>query len=249
VNKKEELLKLTILTYNINKSRNWFFRDTPRNILRNLILDRKADIIFLQEFSGENRENYLGDLEAFADGIWSDFAYGKNSIYENGHHGNAILSRFPIVAWDNTNISTNPLEKRGLLYAKVSLPSTRGSKEVGLYCVHLDLLQRGRNKQMATIVEKVRERSTDTPYIIAGDFNDWNFKLDRLIEKSLGIYDSSYNVNGKFTKTFPSYFPILCLDRIYTKGLVPLKTFNHQNNNIVLLSDHLPVMTDVVLSE
>ncbi len=32
-----------------------------------------------------------------ADEIWPHFAYGKNAIYSAGHHGNAILSKHPIL--------------------------------------------------------------------------------------------------------------------------------------------------------
>lgn len=43
--------------------------------------------------------------EFLADTMWSDYAYGRNAVYPEGHHGNAVLSRFPIEYYENRDIS------------------------------------------------------------------------------------------------------------------------------------------------
>lgn len=37
--------------------------------------------------------------------IRRDFAYGRNAVYTQGHHGNAILPQFPIVHFANHDMS------------------------------------------------------------------------------------------------------------------------------------------------
>ena len=253
---KDAQMNLTILTYNINKFRNWLFKEISRNALKDLILSVNADIIFLQEFSGENRKRkkIIHELEGFIDNIWSDFAYGKNSIYEGGHHGNVILSKYPIVHWENINISTNFLEKRGLLHARISIPFLQNNilqhnKEIDLYCLHLNPLQKGRSKQIREIIKIVSEKKLGTPFIIAGDLNDWNFKLDKIIAKDLNVIESTLQISGAHTKTFPSFSPHLCLDRIYTRGLIPLEILKYPLDGSHLLSDHLPLAIKVSLNE
>src|SRR3569623_906615 len=82
-------------------------------------------IVFLKEVLGfhppaEEKQLHLDNqFEYLADEIWSHFAYGKNAIYSEGHHGNAILSKYPIIQHSNINVSTNQLEHRGLLHAHI----------------------------------------------------------------------------------------------------------------------------------
>ncbi len=54
--------------------------------------------------------------------MWSDYAYGRNAVYPEGHHGNAVLSRFPIEYYENRDISVGNGEKRGLLYCRIVPP-------------------------------------------------------------------------------------------------------------------------------
>ena len=51
--------------------------------------------------------------EFIADQVWREVAYGKNAVSQHGHHGNAVLSRFPIVAHENLDISAHAFESRG----------------------------------------------------------------------------------------------------------------------------------------
>ena len=54
--------------------------------------------------------------------MWSDYAYGRNAVYPEGHHGNAVLSRFPIEHYENRDVSVGESEKRGLLYCRITPP-------------------------------------------------------------------------------------------------------------------------------
>jgi len=237
------------MTYNINKSRDWLFKESSRQKIKELILEVDADVVFFQEFSGDMKfKSTDHELESFADEIWSHFAYGKNSVYEEKHHGNVILSKYPILSWKNIDISTNRFEKRGMLCVRLIIPIEEKNQYVDLYCVHLDLSQLGRNRQISKIIKEVSTTSARVPYIIAGDFNDWNLKLDKKINKSLDVVECNAVMNNnKLVNTFPSFFPFLALDRVYVSGFFPDRSYKYKAARKLLLSDHLPVVTQVTL--
>src|SRR4051812_17527095 len=98
---------LRVATYNIHKGLSFFNRRMVIHELRDHLRALNADVVFLQEVRGDHMrrarrfDNWpdQSQCEFLADSIWTDFAYGKNAIYDAGHHGNAILSRFPIFRW------------------------------------------------------------------------------------------------------------------------------------------------------
>jgi endonuclease/exonuclease/phosphatase family metal-dependent hydrolase len=54
----------------------------------------------------------------------------------HGDHGNALLSKFPIRAHDNLDVSVHGNEERGLLHCQLEVP---GHEQVHTVCVHLGL--------------------------------------------------------------------------------------------------------------
>jgi endonuclease/exonuclease/phosphatase family metal-dependent hydrolase len=233
----------------MHKGFGFFSRQYVLRELREAIRSVNADIVFLQEVMGVHpervRENDYGpQFEFLADEIWSHFAYGKNAVYSNGHHGNAILSKFPFIAFENINISTNPLEQRGLLHAQIrTIPD---GEPLHLVCLHLDLLERGRKQQMHSLVDRVREHIDDEcPLIVAGDFNDWKRKFSDPLEESLNLNESGVVHTGGHAKTFPSWRPILALDRIYIRKF---KVLTHQVLSGLpwgKMSDHAAVVAEL----
>lgn len=249
-------MKLKILSYNIHKGYDWKMQNYFLHDMKELIKSSQADIVFLQEVVGKNnvyKKKGLIDsqFEFLADSVWAHYSYAKNSLYDHGHHGNLILSRYPIESWENVNLTTNLLEKRGLLICKIQIPHLI-NKNVYAACVHLDLLQSGRSLQYQIIKDKILDLklADDLPLIIAGDFNDWNKKSTTVFEKDLKMQEAYKEIHGKFAKTFPAGFPMLCLDRIYTRNLKILRSgildrAAHQNH----FSDHLPIFSEVELNE
>jgi endonuclease/exonuclease/phosphatase family metal-dependent hydrolase len=46
-------------------------------------------------------------------------AYGMNAVYDHGHHGNALISRFEIASIRNQDVSDHAYESRGILHCVV----------------------------------------------------------------------------------------------------------------------------------
>lgn len=249
---------IKILSYNIHKGFDWKNKNYFLKEMKEFIKSSHADIVFLQEVVGKNnkyKEQGMIDaqFEFLSDQLWPHFSYGHNAVYDHGHHGNLILSKYPIESFENVDISTNTWEKRGLLTCKITLPENESCRQKFFYaaCSHLNLLHTGRLLQYQKIKAHILTKNCDhdTPIIIAGDFNDWNEKCAHVFEDDLGMEEAHKAIHGKFAKTFPAFYPLLSLDRIYVKNLKvkasiilePKKT----HNLLAHLSDHRPVYCEV----
>ena len=234
-----------ITTYNIHKGFSQFNQRMVLHELKEELRRVHTDIAFLQEVLGEHKEHAQrhrgwpekSQYEFLADSIWPEFAYGKNSVYPEGHHGNAVLSRFPITKWENIDISAHMLESRGLLHCEIAIP---GWQEP-LHCVnvHLGLGQRGRNKQIAAIRDRIQSVvPAHAPLIIAGDFNDWRRTAGDFLARTLHVQEVFEHLHGKPAKSYPSSMPMLSLDRIYFRGLKVKGAYVYHGRPWSRISDH-----------
>ena len=248
-------MRIRTLSYNIHKG---FQTGGKRFVLpeiRELIRTLNIDIVFLQEVIGEHERRAqnisrwpsTSQYEYLADNMWSSFSYGKNAAYSDGHHGNAILSRFPIVSSENCNISTNKFEKRGFLSARVEIPSS--GFQFTACCTHLDLTERGQKKQATKISTLVTERvPPNEPLILAGDFNDRRDRLRSILETELRLTEVVRQASGKLQPTFPAMWPLLSLDRVYVRHFEVISGFVLRERTWRRLSDHLPVIAELEIA-
>jgi endonuclease/exonuclease/phosphatase family metal-dependent hydrolase len=244
--------RIKILSYNIHKG----FSLNNRFVLRAIkeaIQSTGVELCFLQEVIGENQKHskkvedwpVQPQLEFLADTIWTHHAYGKNAVYQEGHHGNAILSHNQMIAWENIDISNNRFERRGLLHATIE-PLKPGEKEVHLICVHLDLFEKGRTVQLEKIVKRIYDHVPDEcPLIIAGDFNDWRENASSILEDGLGVKEVFQSLHGKHARSFPAWFPFMPLDRIYVRGFTPIEARCFTAKPWDRLSDHGALLAEL----
>jgi endonuclease/exonuclease/phosphatase family metal-dependent hydrolase len=235
---------LKIATYNIHKGFSQFNRRVVLHELRARLRELDADIVFLQEAQGEHKRHperhpdypEIAQHEFIAEEVWPHCAYGKNAVYEEGHHGNAIISRFPILQSFNTNISAHRFESRGLLHTEIELA---GRQRVHCLCAHFGLFAKGKSEQMRALIEYVRnEIPRDALLIIAGDFNDWRNIMSRSLSSELDVHDVFHLRSGKLARSYPAVLPLLRLDRIYVRGFSVLQSDVHSGGKWQRLSDH-----------
>lgn len=228
-----------VFSYNIHKGFGPGLRKYTLHRIRDAIRDAHPDLVFLQEVSGQHLDHKQSQFEYLSEDLWPHFSYGKNAVYVGGHHGNAVLSKFPIVSWKNIDISLNRFEKRGLLHAQLQVPS---GEIIHAFCTHLNLLEAGRSEQVSRIVAYI-ERNTrpEEAMIFAGDFNDWRQRVSLKLRSSLVLQEVFVEKRGRAASTFPSVFPLLCLDRIYTRGFEVQDVSQFFGKPWTQLSDHLPL--------
>ncbi len=246
---------LRVLSYNIHKGFNAGQEFTLEG-MKSAIELVHADLVLLQEVQGvhdthkKKVKNWptVTQFEYLADRIWPHYAYGKNAVYTKGHHGNAILSKYPMTFWENINISTNRFEKRGMLHAILEIPKLPGV-HLHAICIHLDLLQKGREKQLDRLIERIQAVVPfDAPLIIAGDFNDWRESATKCLHKELGTEEVFEMHRGQHARTFPVWFPFLRLDRIYYRGVQVQDTKCLTGEPWSRLSDHAALFADITIS-
>lgn len=232
---------LHIVTFNIHKGVSSFNARLVLHKQRELIRKLHADIVFLQEVRGaheRHRQLSLGGQHEFlAEQIWPNFAYGKNAVMSGGHHGNALLSKFPITHWDNEDISANKIEQRGLLHCEIAVPGW--PQHLHCVCVHLGLFSVWRQRQISALIHRIQRLvPEDAPLIIAGDFNDWQQKIGNILTSQLNLSEVFAGVEGKNARSFPSLMPILRLDRIYIRGFHLQHCEVHSGIDFANVSDH-----------
>ncbi len=236
-------------TLNIHKGLSFFNRRMVIHELRDGLRKIDADIVFLQEVQGLHERNALrfgawpqaAQHEFLAGDEW-EHAYGCNAVYDHGHHGNAILSRFPILSADNHDVSNHRFERRGLLHCRIAVPGF--DEPLDCACAHLSLHEKGRRRQLDALGAHL-PGSRKAPMIVAGDFNDWRHLASRTLAQRLDLTEVSVMHSGRPARTFPSIMPVLSLDRIYVRGFRVLDAQAHRGAPWSLLSDHLAVSAEL----
>lgn len=246
-------LSFRLLTLNAHKGFSFLNRRFVLGELREAVRALSADIVFLQEVLGshERHASRLSDwppvpqYEFLADTMWKDFAYGRNAVYTEGHHGNAVLSKFPIVRYENHDISVHGRERRGLLHCVLQVPG-RGM-DIHVICTHLALFEAHRRQQLERLCHLVHERiPPDVPLLVAGDFNDWRLRADALLARC-GLREAFREAHGRLARTFPARWPLLRLDRIYYRNARVRNPAVHSVRPWSHLSDHAPLSAEVEL--
>jgi endonuclease/exonuclease/phosphatase family metal-dependent hydrolase len=245
---------LKLLTVNLHKGFSAFNRRFVLHELRDAIRAVAADVVFLQEVLGDHRHHaarvqrwpVTPQYEFLADSIWPEFAYGRNAAFPGGHHGNALLSKWPIVHQRNHDVSVDGPERRGLLHCRLQWPGT--ALQVHTICVHFGLREAHRARQMYLLCGLIeREIPADAPLIVAGDFNDWRLRAHARLAACAGLREVFVEHDGRAALTFPARLPMLGLDRIYVRGVSALRPLALPRRPWTHLSDHAPLAAEVTL--
>ncbi|MEZ5570300.1 MAG: endonuclease/exonuclease/phosphatase family protein [Halioglobus sp.] len=242
------------MTLNLHKGLGLFNRSFVLPAIRDAIRAVSADIVLLQEVVGEHT-GFAGQFEDWplesqyeflADSTWQQFAYGKNAVADNSHHGNAVLSKYPIADWRNYEISSNTGEARGALHCQVAIPHV--PERLDVVCVHLGLREIERQQQLNTLCDRIdKQVPAEAPMIVAGDFNDWRCRASRILRERLALSDVFSEIQKRPPRTYPVKIPMLRLDRIYSRNLVSKRPEVLSGPPWSRLSDHAALTVDIAL--
>jgi endonuclease/exonuclease/phosphatase family metal-dependent hydrolase len=233
-------MKIRILTYNIHKGFSIGNRRFILDQIKRSIVASHADLVHLQEVGGHHQG--AQHFEVIADQTWPHFAYGKNAVHTRGHHGNAILSKFPIISSENQDVSLNQYERRGLLHATINMGHT---SPLHAFSLHLNLRESDRLEQIARLSKRLSSMvPDDAPVILAGDFNDWRKSVTPILMRDHQLNEAFVELTGKHARTFPSFMPVLPLDRIYYRNLLCTSVSTLRDGGWKEISDHLPIIAE-----
>lgn len=193
---------IRVVSYNIHKGKSATGGRESLPDLRLGLYGLAPDLVFLQEVQGRN--DLYGSLDAqhesLAAALAMNTAYGCNAVRQHTDHGNALLSRFPILQYENQDISDHRLEQRGLLHAIIDV----GGRPVHCIVVHLGLFKGGRTRQTQALLDRIKRIVPEQePLLIAGDFNDWDNRLAPIFVEQLGLYEVfSFSPQGAEDRRF-----------------------------------------------
>ena len=234
--------KFRLITYNIRKGKGASGRlDGSVAKLGRALLEHHPDVMSCQEvFHGFakpiEQSAQLGEL------LGLPHYYLPNRTRRVGHHGNATFTHYPVLGMDNYDISTNPVEKRGVLHLKLNLHG----KVLHVFNAHLGLNQRQRSVQIrhiANIIQKTCQ--PDEALVLAGDFNDWNRVIDRYVTKKMGLVNVFGHVRGVESRTWHARRLVFNLDRVYVRHIRSVHTQRLAGAPWNELSDHLPLWAEL----
>ena len=238
---------LRVATYNIHKGVQGLGprRRLEIHNLGHAVEQLDADIVCLQEVRKMHRreEQYF---TRWPDLPQADFLapegyeaiYQTNAVTRHGEHGNALLSRWPIIAHQHEDMSDHRFEQRGLLHVEVVVQGC----PIHVIVIHLGLIPASRMRQIEQLRRFIlREIPAEMPLVVAGDFNDWGSQVRR----SLGSI--RLVSHDKFHATFPARLPLVQLDHVYARGLQPLGLEVPRGRIWWRMSDHLPLLADFQL--
>ncbi|MGC8808258.1 MAG: endonuclease/exonuclease/phosphatase family protein [Thiomonas sp.] len=250
-------MELRVASYNIHKGVLGHGPAKRASILelQSALQGLQPDLVFLQEvqflhlrnarrLSGwptQPQHDFLGDA------LGLHAAYRTNACTRHGEHGNALLSRYPIIDVAHCDVSDHRFEQRGLLHVQVALP--QGGP---LHCivVHFGLFAVSRQRQTERLLDYIAAKvPPQAALIVAGDFNDWHGRIGpQLLQQGLvDVSEPPLKANGKTAwrkrvRTYPARLPLVPLDRIYARGLTAVEIGLGWGRGWARLSDHAPLL-------
>ena len=232
-------MRLRVVTYNVHKCRGLDGRvDVSR--VAGVLRDVAAGVIALQEVLANQAEVISADL-----GL--PFVLGENRRHRGYGYGNVVLSRFPIVAMHNYDLSVRGREERGCLRADLRLEP---GVMVHVFNVHLGtaLIERRHQGRKLIAPELLANQSFRAPRIVLGDFNEWTHGLaTRLLRSHLVSADLRAHLERP--RTYPGFLPFLHLDHIYYDPALRLERLElHRTPKALVASDHLPLWGEFMFS-
>lgn len=232
-----EARRFVVATFNVHQCVGSDRRHDPHRIAA-VIREIEADAIALQEVdSGEGAESGIDQFEFLANATGMQPIAGPTLRDHRGDYGNAILTRLPILATQNLDLSVPGREPRGVL--DVTLDA--GGHVLRLIATHLGLHWKERRKQVAGLVDLLGPASDET-VVLLGDMNEW-----MPIGHSMGPLFRLLGMPPR-CRTFPAIRPIFSLDRIWCRPSTALTGVEaHKTRLSRVASDHLPLKAELWL--
>lgn len=238
-----------IATYNIHKCRGLDRRVRPERIAE-VLAGTNADIIALQEvWSTPDDEAGADDQAGFIARALGMSAYaGINRRLGAGDYGNVILSRLPVTAATNYDLTCERREPRGCLRVDMEMgredaPPVR----LRIFNLHLGTSFFERRHQARRLLDEniLGRADASGARLVLGDFNEWTRGLaSRLLSMHMRAADPRTHLPR--ARTYPGVLPVLHLDHIYyDDAQLELTRLELIRTRLALVaSDHLPLVAD-----
>ncbi len=242
-------MRVRVLSYNIHKCIGGLDRRYRPERIVATVAHYQPDLVLLQEVdqgvprsNGDRQVDLLGDQLGFAHRAW----FPNVEVRGGGQYGNAILSRWPLEAVANVDLTIGRRKRRSVLHGEVRVRHDDFDRTVHVFNMHLGLSQAERKLQLRTFLDchPFAGLHHDTPVIVGGDLNDVYGTLGRLLEPA------GFRGVARPPRTFPAWGPLRALDSLYVRGTARLLELGRGEIAVArAASDHRPLIADVQLAE
>lgn len=228
--------RIRVMTYNIHHGKSLFGVHSI-DAISEIIADNDLDIVGLQEVdNGMLRSRFRNQAEYLGLKLDMNYAFGENINILGGKYGNAILSRHPIIEYENYSLPSGR-EQRGFLRATIDV----NGKHLQFIVTHLGLNDEERATQLEIIKRHIETLQQEV--ILVGDFNALQESPEiRSISK---ILQDSGDLTGKYE--LPTFdLPLLSkrIDYIFVGQGFRIDDYEVIKSRS---SDHYPVKVELVL--
>jgi endonuclease/exonuclease/phosphatase family metal-dependent hydrolase len=226
--------RLVVATYNVHTCVGVDRRYDPPRVAQ-VLRELDADVISLQEVDARKRgDRHIDQWHYFAEATGLAAVPGANVRDHRGRFGNAVLTRWPVRQVRLIDLSVPGHEPRGAIDLDLEI---RG-RLVRVVATHLGLRAPERRQQTKLLLDAVEANGGgEDGLIIMGDLNEWRGRRGGIpaLDRELG--------RAPAPRTFPSWCPVLPLDRIYAGGPAVLEEVEvHRSALARVASDHLPLL-------
>lgn len=224
----------TAVSYNIHRC---VGTDGKRDLQRvaAVIQDTKADIIGLQEVdfnpAGEKKSHQL-DFLAEVTGMKA--VAGPTKRRADIEFGNALLTRWKITHVRFHDLTVVRRQPRGVIDAEIVCKG----KIVRVLVTHFGLALNERRRQARSLLKILRQQKANYALtLVIGDINEWR-------PRGFALYSLDGHMGkAPSRRSFPSFFPVFALDRIWVKPRTALLQVKIAHSSLArTASDHLPVL-------
>jgi len=231
-------LSVRVVTYNVHTCVGVDRRYDPGRIAA-VLREIDADIACLQEVDARRGRGRHADQWAYlGEATGCRVVLGAGVRDQCGRFGNAILTRFPVLNARSIDLTVGGWEPRGAIDADLLF----GDRVLRVIATHFGLRAAERrlqaNRLMAALGGSLPpHRREAEAVLLMGDLNEWRGRSGaiRAFDRQLGPSAAE--------RTFPSWMPVLALDRIYADGPAVLRDIEVYRSPLArLASDHLPLV-------
>jgi len=228
-------MNVVVASYNIHRGRGV---DRRRDVDRiaDVIAEMEPDVIALQEVVRGTGDLRADQADYLAKRLDMELVMGVTRGYgAEGHYGNAVLTRLPVIGHARCDLSHRTREPRGALRVDLSV----SGRTLHIFNCHFGLAFGERRHQLSMLAGFIRASTgLEGPRVLMGDFNEWHRGP---ITRGLRLEFSS--PMRRMRRTHPSFFPLFRLDRIYWDVELEGQAFHpHRSRLARVASDHLPVV-------
>jgi len=227
-----------VVTYNIHTCVGVDRRYDPARIGM-VLREIDADIACLQEVDASRPSARHTDQWVYLGAATGcRVVTGTGVRQRHGRFGNAILTRFPVLAARLIDLTVAGYEPRAAIDADVLI----NERVLRVIATHFGLHAAERRLQASRLMVALAEpvpasRREAAAVLVMGDLNEWRGRHGaiRFLDRRLGPSAAA--------RTFPSWMPVLSLDRIYAEGPAELRDVDVFRSPLArLASDHLPLV-------